>query len=128
MDGQEGQPESAADGGWIGPCGTQNAASAKFCTGCGTPNPNPPTQVGNADDGVEHSQIYDQGWVSLGCFGRPWRDRYRLYRSQILQENMRWKALAEIYKMHSFAPFSWDPVWVKKYTKMNIEKVKSGKS
>jgi len=21
---------------------------------------------------------------------------------------MRWKALAEIYKMHSFAPFSWD--------------------
>ena len=32
--------------------------------------------------------------------------RYRLYRSQILQENMRWKALAEIYTMHSFAPFS----------------------
>ena len=23
-----------------------------------------------------------------------------------LQVNMRWKALAEIYKMHSFAPFS----------------------
>ena len=22
---------------------------------------------------------------------------------------MRWKALDEIYKMHSFAPFSWDP-------------------
>ena len=34
--------------------------------------------------------------------------RFLLYRSQILQENMRWKALAEIYKMHSFAPFSWD--------------------
>ena len=30
--------------------------------------------------------------------------RYRLYRSQILQQNMRWKALAEIYTMHSFAP------------------------
>ena len=29
--------------------------------------------------------------------------RYRLYRSQILQQNMRWKALAEIYTMHSFA-------------------------
>ena len=28
------------------------------------------------------------------------------YRSQFLQENMRWKALAEIYTMHSFAPFS----------------------
>ena len=31
--------------------------------------------------------------------------RYRLHRSQILQQNMRWKALAEIYTMHSFAPF-----------------------
>ena len=33
------------------------------------------------------------------------RDVSRLYRSQILQVNNRWKALAEIYKMHSFAPF-----------------------
>ena len=30
--------------------------------------------------------------------------RYRLYRGQILQQNMRWKALAEIYTMHSCAP------------------------
>ena len=30
--------------------------------------------------------------------------RFPLYRSQILQENTRWKALAEIYTMHSFAP------------------------
>ena len=37
------------------------------------------------------------------------RARSRLYRSQILQVNPRWKALAEIYTMHSFAPFSWDP-------------------
>ena len=29
----------------------------------------------------------------------------RLYRSKTLQLNTRWKALAEIYKMHSFAPF-----------------------
>ena len=35
--------------------------------------------------------------------------RFPLYQSQILQENTRWKALAEIYTMHSFAPFSWDP-------------------
>ena len=34
------------------------------------------------------------------------RARSRLYRSQILQVNIRWKALAEIYTMHSFAPFS----------------------
>ena len=32
--------------------------------------------------------------------------RSRLYRSQILQQNMRWKALAEIYTMLSFAPVS----------------------
>ena len=30
----------------------------------------------------------------------------RLYRNQILQVNTRWKARAEIYTMHSFAPFS----------------------
>ena len=32
-----------------------------------------------------------------------YRARSRLYRSQILQVNMRWKALVEIYTMHSFA-------------------------
>ena len=32
----------------------------------------------------------------------PWA-RSRLYRNEILQVNMRWKALAEIYTMHSFA-------------------------
>ena len=35
--------------------------------------------------------------------GKLHRARSRLYRSQILQVNTRWKALAEIYKMHSFA-------------------------
>ena len=34
------------------------------------------------------------------------RARSRPYRSQILQVNARWKALAEIYTMHSFALFS----------------------
>ena len=32
--------------------------------------------------------------------------RSRLYRSQILQVNPRWKALAGIYTIHSFAPVS----------------------
>ena len=41
--------------------------------------------------------------------GKLYKARSRLYRSQILQQNMRWKALAEIYTMHSFVPFSWDP-------------------
>ena len=31
--------------------------------------------------------------------------RFQLYQSQTLQENTRWKALAEIYTMHSFALF-----------------------
>ena len=35
--------------------------------------------------------------------GKLDRARSRLYRGQILQENMRLKALAEIYTMHSFA-------------------------
>ena len=32
--------------------------------------------------------------------------RSRLYRRRFLQVTTRWKALAEIYTMHSFAPFS----------------------
>ena len=38
--------------------------------------------------------------------GKLYEARSRLHRSQILQVNIRWKALAEIYTMHSFAPFS----------------------
>ena len=43
--------------------------------------------------------------AAAGCrrSGKLDRARSRLYRSQILQENMRLKALAEIYTMHSFA-------------------------
>ena len=37
--------------------------------------------------------------------GKLFKARYQLYQGQILQEDMRWKALAEIYTMHSFAPF-----------------------
>ena len=42
-----------------------------------------------------------------------WAARSQLYRSQILQLNTRWKALAEIYTMHSFAPFSNLKIFVK---------------
>ena len=38
--------------------------------------------------------------------GKLYKARSRLYRSQNLQVNTRWKALAEIYTMHSFAPLS----------------------
>ena len=39
--------------------------------------------------------------------------RSRLYRSRFLQVNTRWKALAEIYTMHSFAPLSNLKIFVK---------------
>ena len=38
----------------------------------------------------------------MGC-GKLYRALSRLYRNEILQENMRLKALAEIYTTHSFA-------------------------
>ena len=37
--------------------------------------------------------------------GKLYRARSRLYPRRFLQVNTRWKALAEIYTMHSFAPF-----------------------
>ena len=50
--------------------------------------------------GGPHRPRGDRGGISkLGTA------RSRRYRSQILQVNTRWKALAEIYTMHSFAPF-----------------------
>ena len=42
-------------------------------------------------------------WAAPGCRARRFRARSRLYRHEILQENVRLKALAEIYTMHSFA-------------------------
>ena len=40
---------------------------------------------------------------SIFCLQIPSKARSRLYRTQILQVNMRVKTLAEIYTMHSFA-------------------------
>ena len=51
----------------------------------------------------------DRGWrvpgVDLGSrrAGKLYKARSRLDRRQILQVNTRWKALAEIFTMHSFA-------------------------
>ena len=53
-------------------------------------------------------KCFQEGLICTRRAGKLERARYRLYRSQILQENMRLKALAEIYTMHSFAPF-WNP-------------------
>ena len=43
----------------------------------------------------------EMAWAD-GC-GKLDRARSQLYRNEILQENRRLKALAEIYTMHSFA-------------------------
>ena len=65
----------------------------------------------------EHDRIRDRldlegGREDVGVVGRQvvaaevqqlYRARSRLYRNEILQGNMRLKALAEIYTMHSFA-------------------------
>ena len=45
--------------------------------------------------------------------GKLYKALFRMYRSQIFQVNARWKALAEIYTMHSFAPFSYLNFFVK---------------
>ena len=38
--------------------------------------------------------------------GQTWKGSLTAVSKSNLQENMRWKALAEIYTIHSFAPFS----------------------
>ena len=57
-----------------------------------------------ANKGFEISEFEFKFWRARTC--ELVRARSRLYRSQLLQVNTRWKALAEIYTMHSFAPFS----------------------
>ena len=56
-------------------------------------------QRGASDRGEGGDDIGFWGYVAAKLD----RARSRLYRSEILQENMRLKALAEIYTMHSFA-------------------------
>ena len=60
---------------------------------------------------VPSAGVYGVAWnctwgISTRRAGKLDKARSRLYRSQNLQENMRWKALAEIYPKHSFVPVS----------------------
>ena len=57
---------------------------------------------------------------NLQNFANFWRARSRLYRSQILLVNMRWKALAEIYTMHSFAQLC-NLIFLSKFDKKSAE-------
>ena len=55
----------------------------------------------SAEVGRDRRAIY---WnLETGSAWQLYRARSRLYRSQILQVNMRLKALAEVYTMQSFA-------------------------
>ena len=53
-----------------------------------------------------------------------YRARSRLYRSEIWQENMRLKALAETYKMHSFGQLCNLNIFVKMLPKILLNLVK----
>ena len=52
--------------------------------------------------------------------GKLHRARSRLYRGQILQENMRLKALAEIYTMQPFAQL-WNLNFLSKFAKQFVK-------
>ena len=64
-------------------------------------------QVGDGLDGLVRPRVRGSG--------KLYKARSRLYRSQILQVNTRWKALAEIYTMHSFAPL-WNRSLISKFS------------
>ena len=87
-------------------CPAEPAAS-RTCTpraSCASVRNAPGAAVAGRHGTYVFSSLYSNIWL-LVFFGKLWEARSRLYRSQILQINTRWKALAEIYTMHSFAPF-----------------------
>ena len=81
-----------------------SASEEELMATCRAP---PPERV---QDAARHGEVYlkpaGADRYSSARSGKLERARSRLYQSQILQVNMRWEALAEIYKMHSFARFS----------------------
>ena len=56
----------------------------------------------------EHQGVRSEVDIELNFPPKLRKARSRLYRRRFLQVNTRWKALAEIYTMHSFAP-CWNP-------------------
>jgi hypothetical protein len=57
--------------------------------------------IGKLRDPLEANQTFFRRRA-----GKLYIARSRLYRSRFLQPNFRWKSLAEICTMHSFAPLS----------------------
>ena len=62
--------------------------------------------------------------------GKLYKARSPLYRSQILQVNSKYSLESSRRDLHNalLCTVLVESVWVKKYTKINIEKMKSGKS
>ena len=54
----------------------------------------------------KEKRVRSEGNIELNFPPKLRGARSRLYRRRFLQVNTRWKALAEIYTLHSFAPFS----------------------
>ena len=67
---------------------------------------------GGRGAGAEAAGTGEPG-ASIRRSGKLDRTRSRLYRNQFLQENMRLKALAEIYTKHSFAKL-WNLIFLVK--------------
>ena len=65
----------------------------------------PPRRIDKQPAGASSRVRMQPTWgICTRRAGKLYKARSRLYRSQILQVNTLWKALAEIYTMHSFAP------------------------
>ena len=66
------------------------------------------TEVASVDGArrLEEAGVRSEVNIELNFPPKLRRARSRLYRRRFLQVNTRWKALAESYTMHSFAPFS----------------------
>ena len=71
---------------------------------CSYHEPAPVKEIQVRPGGSVHGERANFIGLVLGCIEASKQA------SQILQVNTLWKALAEIYTMHSFAPYSWNLV------------------
>ena len=82
------------------------ATLSKRSSSSSPPRPLPPPHL-PAPDHLFRIPCCNRTWgICTRRAGKLYRARSRLDRSQMLSVNMRLKALAEIYTMHFFAPFS----------------------
>ena len=76
------------------------------CAGLGLAGPEQPVPLASMEALADAAELRSEVNIELNFPPKLRGARSRLYRRRFLQVNTRWKALAEIYTMHSFAPFS----------------------